>query len=161
MLHDVDGLMAQVAAQARALGIPISRQICPKVQINRRAVSRFGCCYRQGDGYVIELAEGLLTGPEAACRQTLAHELLHTCPGCGNHGPRWKAYAQRMNQAYGYHIARTDTFQRLGLPDTRPVRHLVVCQQCGRQFGRTRASALVLHPERYRCQCGGRLVRQY
>lgn len=160
-MHDVDALLEQVAAQARALGIPISQQLCPQVQINARAVSRFGCCYRRGNGYVIELVEGLLTGPELACRQTLAHELLHTCPGCSNHGPLWKSYAQQMNRAYGYQITRTGTFQSLGLPDTRPVRHLVVCQQCGRQFRRARASALVLHPERYRCQCGGRLVRKY
>lgn len=160
-MNDFDTLLVQVAEQARALGIPISRQICPHVQVNRRAVSRFGCCYLREGSYVIELAEGLLTGPEAACRQTLAHELLHTCPGCQNHGPLWRSYAQRMNQAYGYRIARTDTCQALGLPEQAPVRHLVVCRACGREFRRTRASALVLHPERYRCRCGGKLVRKF
>lgn len=160
-MNQFDELLPQVAQEAKALGLPISDRICPHVQINRRAVSRFGCCRLEKEGYVIELAEGLLTASEAACRQTLAHELLHTCPGCQNHGPLWKSYAQRMNQAYGYQIARTGTWQALGLPEAAPVRHLVVCQACGRIFRRSRASALVCHPERYRCQCGGQLVRKF
>ena len=160
-MNNLDALLEQVRGEALALGIPLARQIDPHVHINRRAVTRFGCCIRQGEGYVIELSERMCAAPEQACRQTLAHELLHTCPGCGSHGPRWKAYAARMNQAYGYDIARTHTPQALGVPDTAPVRHLVVCRQCGRVFPRARASALVLHPERYRCRCGGTLERKF
>ena len=160
--QEVDALLARVVKEAREALVPVPLdRIDPHVRLNTRAVARLGCCRPVPEGYIIEISARLLPAGEGAVREVLAHEVLHTCRGCGNHGPRWKAYAQRMNQAYGYHIARTDTFQGLGLPDTRPVRHLVVCQQCGRQFGRTRASALVRHPERYRCQCGGRLVRQY
>lgn len=160
-MNDFDTLLAQVAREARALAIPISPQVNPHVQVNRRALSRFGCCYQRKDGFLIELAESLLVAPERSCRQTLAHELLHTCPGCRNHGALWRSYAQQMNQAYGYEITRTGTHQALGVPDPRPVRHLVVCRVCGMEFRRTRASALVCHPERYRCRCGGQLIRKY
>lgn len=160
-MNDFDTLLAQVARETRALAIPISPRVNPHVQVNRRAPSRFGCCYRRKDGFLIELAESLLLAPEQSCRQTLAHELLHTCPGCRNHGPLWRSYAQQMNQAYGYEITRTGTHQALGVPDARPVRHLVICQVCGMEFRRTRASALVCHPERYRCRCGGQLIRKY
>lgn len=157
-----DKLLVQVLEQARSLGIPVSDRIDPHVKINRRAVTRFGCCIHQRDGScLIELSARLLEASEQACLQTLAHEVLHTCPGCRNHGPRWKGYAARMNAAYGYEIARTDTCQRLGVEDTRTIRHLVVCTQCGRQFPRTRLSTLVAHPERYRCACGGTLRRAY
>ena len=35
--------------------------------MNRRAVTRFGCCIQRGKGYTIELSERLLTAPEGAC----------------------------------------------------------------------------------------------
>lgn len=154
-----DTLLIRVQEEARALGIPISGHICPQVAVNRRAVSRFGCCRRRKEGYQIELSHRLLTASEAICRQTLAHEVLHTCPGCQDHGPLWKTYAGRMNAAYGYEISRTATCQALGLPETQTARHLLVCQRCGMEFQRVRASRLVQHPERYRCKCGGALRR--
>ncbi len=158
-MNDVDTLLARVVAQARALGIPVSRRIAPHVRLNRRAVSRFGCCIRQGDGYLIELSERLLAAEERACLQTLAHEVLHTCPGCRDHGAVWKGYAAAMNAAYGYQISRTGTCEALGVPDLRPARYVLVCQACGQEFRRARTSRLVQHPERYRCRCGGRLLR--
>ena len=141
----LDALLARVVAQARAIGIPVSGRIDPRVTLNRRSAGRFGCC-RVREGAVLE---------------TLAHEVLHTCWGCKNHGERWKGYAQRMNAAYGYHISRTNTWEALGLPDPKKVNHLVVCRRCGREFKRSRASSLVLHPERYRCRCGGTLERKF
>lgn len=160
-MQEFDALLSRVISEARALEIPVSPRICPHVQINRRAVTRFGCCRRQGDGYLIELSGRLLEASEAACSQTLAHEVLHTCPGCLDHGPRWKAFAARMNTAYGYEIARTGTCEALGVPECKSVRHLLVCDRCGMQFKRTRSSRLVQHPERYRCKCGGTLTRRF
>ena len=161
-MNDFDALLVRVVDQARSLGIPVSRRIDPHVGVNRRAVSRFGCCIRRGDGsFAIELSHRLLAAAEGACMQTLAHEVLHTCPGCRNHGPRWKAWAARMNQAWGYAIARTGTCGELGVEDVRPVRHLVVCTRCHREFPRMKRSPLVDHPERYRCRCGGPLERKF
>ena len=160
-MNDFDALLVRVLDQARALKIPVSAQIRPHVTVNRRAVTRFGCCIRWGEAFEIELSQRLLEAAEGACLQTLAHEALHTCPGCRDHGQRWKAYAARMNAAYGYHISRTGTCEALGLPDQKPVNHLVVCERCGQEFKRARASNLVQHPERYRCRCGGRLSLRY
>ena len=157
-----DALLARVLDQARSLDIPVSGRIRPHVRVNRRAATRFGCCIRQEDGsFTIELTHRLLEGSDQACLQTLAHEVLHTCPGCRNHGARWRQWAERMNGAFGYRIARTGTCQALGLPDQRTARHLVVCTSCGQTFPRLKASPLVLHPERYRCKCGGELVRKF
>ena len=160
-MNDFDALLALVLEQARALGIPVSPAIEPRVEVNRRAVSRFGCCVRRGRRYAIQLSACLLEAEETACRQTLAHEVLHTCPGCQNHGALWKEYARRMNAAWGYAITRTGTCLELGVHEQRPVRHLVECTACGAQFRRARASSLVVHPERYRCKCGGSLRRVF
>ena len=159
-MNDFDALLARVVEQVRAIGIPCSKTIIPQVLVNRRAVSRFGCGRYLPDGRcLIELTDRLLEAEERACMQTLAHEVLHTCRGCRNHGKRWQSYAARMNEAYGYSIARTGTCAELGVPDARPARYVLVCRSCGHTFSRTRASSLVLHPERYRCRCGGGLDR--
>ena len=120
---EVDKLLARAIAQAKAVKIPVSPSIDPRLRLNRRARTRFGCCIRREGGYTIELSAQLAReGSEEAILQVLAHEVLHTCYGCSNHGRRWKGYAQRMNAAYGYHISRTDNFADLGISDDRPVR---------------------------------------
>lgn len=153
----LNNLLACVAEQARLAGIPLSPRICPTVTVNRRAKTRLGCCRTKNGVHTVEIAAALLEAGERLVRQTLAHEVLHTCPGCANHGPRWKQYAARMNELYGYDIRRTDSPERLGIPDNRPVRWLVVCRKCGKEIPRMKRSALVEHPERYRCRCGGTL----
>ncbi len=159
---EVNGLLAQAAEEARRAGIPISDQINPQVPLNHRARNRFGCCIRQGNRYTIELSAQLAAeGTAESILQVLAHEILHTCQGCSNHGNRWKSYAARMNRLYGYHIRRTDDFVSLGLMDHRPIRYWVVCAQCGQRLPRMKRSPLIDHPEHYRCRCGGPLQIEY
>ena len=155
--EDVNELLAEVIGQARALDIPVSQRIELPVRLNSRATGRFGCCIRRNGVYTIELSRRLLGASRQAVCQTLAHEALHTCRGCSNHGARWKDYAARMNAAYGYDITRTDSCEKLGVPDTAKVRYVLVCTKCGARINRSRRSALVEHPERYRCRCGGTL----
>lgn len=154
-----DALLQTVMAEAASLKIPFSDQIDPHVTVNARAVSRFGCCKYQGGRYTIEVARRVAEGPEEACRAVLAHELLHTCYGCRNHGKRWKSYAERMERAYGYLVRRTTTDEELGVTQVRPYRYYLRCEKCGAEFKRYRASALTKHPERYRCKCGGKLLQ--
>ncbi|MBR3756177.1 MAG: sprT domain-containing protein, partial [Firmicutes bacterium] len=92
------------------------------------------------------------------------HELLHTCPGCLNHGPKWKAYAGIVQQRCGYQIVRTggDKDKAPAIEAARQkkregyqIKYLLVCTKCGQEFPRFRKSNLVLYPEKYRCKCGG------
>ena len=102
----------------------------------------------------------MLYAPEKSCCQTLAHELIHTCPGCQNHGPLFQQYAAVMNRQYGYQIQRTNTPEELGLSTPlSTAKYLLQCRQCGRKFARERLSAAVRHPDNYHCPCGGRLQR--
>lgn len=156
-MNDCDALLREVMAQAGALGIPISQNIAPHVRINRRAAMRFGCCRYEGGRQVIEVALRVAQGPERSCRETLAHEVLHTCWGCRDHGKRWKEYAQRMNETYGYHISRTSTDEEMGVAEERSYKYILRCRKCGAEFRRLRASNLTKYPERYRCRCGGKL----
>lgn len=158
MLHDCDALLGEVMEEAGRLGIPFSPKIEPKVGINTRAVTRFGCCKLRQGTYYIEVARTVAEGPEKSCREVLAHELLHTCPGCRNHGTKWKDYASRMNRAYGYAIRRVTTNASLGVQGVREPKYVLRCERCGAEIPRFRASALTRHPERYRCRCGGALI---
>lgn len=145
-----------VIQEAKALNIPISDRISPIVTVNSRAVRRFGCCILKGDKFYIEISSRLIDAPEQVRKQTLAHEILHTCPGCRNHGSRWKQYAESMNNAYGYEISRANTNEQLGLEDTVPYRYLLRCKSCGVEIKRLRRSKLIDYPEYYRCKCGGK-----
>jgi predicted SprT family Zn-dependent metalloprotease len=140
----------------------VSARIDARVRINTRAKKRFGCCIgTPKTGFVIELAAALPAAGHRVCMQTLAHEVLHTCPGCQDHGDRWKAHAARMNAAFGYAIRRTDRPEALGvaLPPAVPVyRWRVTCTGCGKSFLRQKSSPLIKTPQRYRCAaCGGKL----
>ncbi len=154
---NLDIMLSQVISEARSLSIPVSRHIAPQVVVNTRARTRFGCCRSLGRQYVIEVAAALLSAEAQAIRQVLAHEVLHTCPGCANHGQQWRHWADVMNRAFGYRICRTHSPEALGVEDVRPVRYLVVCRSCGKSIPRMKRSSLVEHPERYRCKCGGTL----
>ena len=162
-LNDPDALLRKVLRQAVLAGIPVSGSIERHVSINTRARSRFGMCIKKDGRFTIEISSLLLQAPEQACCQTIAHELIHTCPGCDNHGPVFRRYAEIMNSRYGYTIQRTNSYEELGLqsraPAKKEIRYIVVCRSCGKQITRTRMSSVVSHPSRYRCTCGGKLKR--
>ncbi len=157
--EELNGALAEMAETLRGLGLSVSDKLRPEVIVNTRAKRRLGCCYYKNGVYTIEVS-AMLTGQPEKLRQTLAHELLHTCPGCRNHGERWKAYAQRVNEALGFSI------QRLAPPEgeTGPLRrdtikYVLECQRCGAKIYRSRMSKAVKQPWRYRCKCGGKLKR--
>ena len=159
--EELNACMAALAGELRALGIPLSRRIRPWVLVNTRARRRLGCCYARPDGsFEIEVSARLLEDP-VMLRQTLAHELLHTCRGCRNHGETWKAYAARVNEAMGMDISRlapAGEDEPVRLRQDEP-KYLLRCTACGRLIPRSRMSKAVKQPWRYRCPCGGKLER--
>lgn len=162
--NDFDHLLRVVMQQAALVKIPYSAAIDPHVRINTRAKKRFGLCICKDGSYTIELSAMLLNAPEKSCCQTLAHELIHTCRGCNNHGDLFRHYAAVMNDAYGYHIKRTNSPQELGIAseyadEQKAAAYLVKCLTCGKEYSRQRLCAVISHPSRYRCRCGGRLKR--
>ena len=144
----------------REEGIPASDRIT-KLTVNYRVRSRFGRCVRTGQEYEIELSGRLLEAEDRVIETVILHELLHTCPRCLNHGTLWKAYAEKLNRKYGYHIRPTTTYESLGLKDPgsrEAVKYLVVCRNCGARYPRKRRCSLVENVDRYRCgKCGGKL----
>ena len=158
-MNDFDKLLSVVSKHARAAGVPISGNIDPKVRVNSRAKRRFGMCKKSGSGFIIELSQVLLDAPEMSARQTIAHELIHTCPGCLNHGNDFNRYAGIMNEKYGYSISRTSSPEELGIKeDQSAAKYIIKCRRCGNTITRMRKSALLSQLDRCRCTlCGGSL----
>lgn len=96
---DFDAALQHVLEQVRAAGIPASAQIDPQVRVNTRAKKRYGRCIFRDGRYEIELSARLQAADSSVVHTVLAHEVLHTCPGCMNHGARWKQYAAKMGGA--------------------------------------------------------------
>lgn len=158
-MKELDELMAQLAGTLRDLGVPVSGKISPEVGINTRAKRRLGCCYFGPDGMRIEVSSFVLDSPKEL-RDTLLHELIHTCPGCRDHGERWKTYAGIVNSALGTEIeARKISEEPLKPLRHEEVKYIIKCESCGRIFERRRLCKVVKSPGRYRCPCGGKLIR--
>ena len=131
--------------------------------VNHRAKTRWGLCRKTGkNSYSIEIAEALLSDDrisETACKETIIHEILHTCRGCMRHTGRWKEYAERMNARYGYRIKRVTTGSEKGVEDhvsrSQPVRYIYRCKRCGQLVMRKRACHFTRYYRNYSCGiCG-------
>lgn len=147
------------------LNIPYNKSV--RFEVNTRAKKRWGQCKSIVGGYEISINEILLDERNSAdgLMNTIIHELLHTCPGCYNHDPQWKQYADMVNCAYGYRIKRTSSADDKGVvagvqEKKRVVKHKIVCTKCGQEIVRFRTSRFVMDYELYRCGiCGGKFKR--
>ena len=85
-IHEIEKCLQEVIKECHHLNIPISKQIDPKIRINKRAKSRFAACMKdkrfQDPVFVIEIGNALLEIDEKKVRSILAHEVLHTCYDC-------------------------------------------------------------------------------
>lgn len=143
------------------INIPITNSLNPTIEVVN-ASSFWGMCHSDGRGYAyrIRLAKMLLAQPENIIMETILHELIHTCPGCMNHGRQWKEYVRKCNAIYNTNINanpyKYDAKRAAEVVNMEPVKvaHRVQCTCCGRTWDRARNSNLTLHPERYHCQCG-------
>ena len=162
--NEVNRLFQNCIEDLKALHIPIAKET-KGIFLNPRAKSRFGCCKTEEKNgkkyYRIEISSFLLDGEEEGIRDVIFHELLHTCPGCMNHGAKWKSYAALVNREYGRKIRTANRYEDFALekPEGKEEsRYHIVCSRCGARIERKRKSRLVKHLKDYRCgKCGGEL----
>ena len=139
-----------------------------KFTVNTRA-SRWGLCSLRGGKYYIQINVTLLDdrNGEDGLINTLLHELLHTCPGCMNHGPNWKFYAEKVRRNYGYDIKRTSDNEEKEVTTgnlnfkRREYKYFLYCEKCGKLIARRkRLCDLTEYPYLWKhgSGCGGKLV---
>lgn len=165
MEKDIKKYTINLATELKNAGIPVSDNIID-VTVNKRAKKRLGCCRQIKDNgkvkkYVIEISHIVTACDEKALKTIIVHELLHTCPGCFNHGKKWKQYSQMAANLMGIQIKRTADYLQLGIsiPEKKEeTKYFLRCSACGQLYERKRMCPLIKHPERYRCgKCGNRL----
>lgn len=149
-------MLDEVVEEAEAIGIHPGKII--SVTVNYRAKKRWGQCSCTAGAYSINISSRLLDEnvPDKSTKQVIAHEVLHTVPGCFNHGDMWKRYADKMNKAYGYNISRTDSPEELGVKvvnTTSNYKYQVICDKCKHSYYYTRRSKVVQLIEKSSTAC--------
>ena len=95
---------------------------------------------------------------------TLLHEILHTSPGCQNHGALWKSHVAKLNFAYELNISVRSNHEkcngRLHEHRVNSMRYAIYCEGCGIIVRRKNKSAIITNSSQYICgHCNGKLVR--
>lgn len=108
--------------------------------------------------FTIEIAGFLLNDacPLESLKNTVIHEILHTCEGCQNHGATWQRHARTINRKYGYSISTyADEKEIAATAQARlkanPPKYTTVCNKCGFTEYSYRMSGFVRDPGRYLC----------
>lgn len=93
---------------AKKCGLPLSRRLCP-ILYAMESKTAWGVTVKPCRGPIrIAITTGLVddfagkkgylsTRRRDALCSVIFHELVHTCPGCFNHGPRWKRWVKALN----------------------------------------------------------------
>lgn len=156
-MRDLKAVYSECIAEVVNAGIVPGNIV--SVTVNTRAVNRLGQCRRRYNNYHINISSMLLSDsvPIEILKNTIIHEILHSCNGCMNHGETWLRLAAIMN-ARGYKVettAKADTMQYIERPKAA---YTIVCEHCGQTITRYRRSDLVKNISNYKCgACGGKL----
>ena len=148
-----------------------------EVSVNKRAKNRWGQCRHKRVGslngkpkliHMINISEILLDErvPIDGLQNTIIHEILHSCPGCYDHGSEWKKRAAKVKRELGYNIKTCGSAIDKGvsnevISDYIKPKYIVVCEKCGREVKRTRMCSIIKEPELWSCgKCGGNFKRK-
>ena len=170
-MKDVRKIFEECCTELRRINMDISDNI-KDVKVNGRLSRALGrCCARRDwrrmeDEYTIEINPCMLADDVEMhiVKNTMIHELLHTCPNCMNHGPEWTSRAGRVNRMLGYNVKRlaeVSGLEAAGVKLSRPDwKYAIVCNECGRVVEkRNRWSKTLENIGNYRHGggCGGHL----
>lgn len=155
-------ILEEMIRQFAQAGIPIPLgQIDSQLYFSRSS-TRMGSCRKERGVYRISLSVHILEDEETV-RNTIAHELVHTCRGCMNHGVSFQRIGRQVEGKLGIPVrskASQEESERSGIKDAyiKKARYRISCRSCGAVLYRQKKSALVMNPSRYRCgKCGGGL----
>ncbi len=159
-MRNLNLVAKECMAELDAIGIKYGRVL--SFEVNTRAKSRWGQCKKVPGGYSINISSRLLrdTTPIRSLKNTIIHELLHTCNGAYNHKTEWKRLAEKVNRHYGYGIKRTSTEEEKGVKrekvQPKKIKHKFICKGCGMEILRVKESRFTKDYNAYTCgRCGG------
>ena len=152
--------------------IPVNN-IDRKLHFNKRTTALGLCKHRWISGkycHIIELSEYAMEDRDSV-KNTLAHEMIHTMPGCQNHKWNFKRNASLCRQL-GYDVTTRATraeAKASGITDAYlekrkrvdvSSRYAIACPECGATWKYKTLCKAVKNPGMYRCcKCKRNLVR--
>jgi len=147
-----------------AIGYPEIKRNTYSVKINNKRAHALGRCGNRGGTHYTITINGyhLRLSPAAEVHNTIMHEVIHSLPGCMNHGEKWKYAAQRVNRFYDFPtISRcANVMQKEEFNDyvNATFKYIVECQGCHQKFRFMRKSKTVKACEdgRAACACGSK-----
>ena len=155
-MKNLQKLFEECMEEVTLVGIEPGKII--KIEENTRFKKTWGKCYlvsKLDNTYRIEISSRLLedTVDDISVKNTIVHEILHSCKNCMNHGPEWKKVADIINRNYPqYNIKRLTSSKEKGIefnPDN--FKYVLECKECHNQFGYHRMSKVVKNYKRFKC----------
>jgi len=108
----------------KTLNIPVADNIEFKVVDKFPKRSTLGNCSQRETKFIIRVRSDL---SDSIFRSTIAHELIHTCPGCFNHRSKFKRYASKVNKALGLKCG----YHEVGPQNLEKYKYVIRCKCCG------------------------------
>lgn len=111
------------------LNIPYYDKTLVVFKWNNRISTKWGYCRKNNDNTFTIAISSCLREDNIKHKKVLSvilHEILHTCPGCFNHGELWTSYAKQINQHYNIKIRETSSAKELKVP----YKYIVKCKNC-------------------------------
>lgn len=129
-------LVEEAKEELEALNIPFGKIVALEVS---HTLTSYGDCRRLYDNcFRIRVNRELLkNASDVIVKETIIHEILHTCAGCMNHGKTWQAYANLVNDAYPrYKISRLSSYNRthVKLKTRDTAKYIATCMSCNKEY---------------------------
>ncbi len=160
---DLQKCYRECKAELDSIGIKYGNIV--SIQSANLSSSVWGRCTRNGDIYKIEINNILLESAESyrGLKNTIIHEMLHSCPNSMHHTGSWKNLARIVNSKLGYSISRCSSEEELGVKIDameQDYKYACKCNKCGKTLYRNRICNLIKYPSNYAHKnCGGTFVR--
>lgn len=106
---EMNEMLKEAVARFKQLGYKVGKVV--ELDVSRRYSNAWAKCIWHGSRYdksfTITVSDRLFRANKESVRDIIHHEVLHTIPGCFNHGNMFKNAAGHCNKKFGTHITVT------------------------------------------------------
>ena len=84
----------------------------------------------------------------------MIHEMIHTIPGCNNHGKKFKRMCSLVNKKYPkYQVQTSTSSEDYGIPrENKNPKYIIQCKECGKKYFYFKLPKYPI--SEYVCKCG-------
>ena len=157
-------LFNEVFNDAKKLGLPLNKSNLSEIKLGYKEMRPWGVCrytprFNKFEIYISRKL--ILSNNIVAIKNTIMHEIIHTCEGALNHGVNFKHYG-KMCATLGYTITRLLSEEEVfghkieKKPDS--FKYIIKCPCCGKEYGYNRFTRAVEMSNNYicgKCHCLG------